>query len=106
MTNEIRVCLHEIASEEAEDLYKGAEGLWASKDQIPTDPSEFSEAEYEKLISPERLEEINNGEEITKLNYFCCKRRGWRNCWMIALDKGLITDLVCGVLTGRDGAGR
>ena len=65
MTDEIRACLHEIASEEAEDLYEGAEGLWARKDQIPSDPSEFSEEEYEKLLSPERLEEINNGQQIT-----------------------------------------
>jgi hypothetical protein len=50
MTDEIRACLHEIASEEAEDLYEGAEGLWARKDQIPSGRSEFSEEEYEKLL--------------------------------------------------------
>jgi hypothetical protein len=66
MTDQIRARLHEIASEEAEDLYEGAEGLWARKDQIPLDPSEFSEEEYEKLLSPERLEEINNGQQITE----------------------------------------
>jgi hypothetical protein len=66
MTDEIRACLHEIASEEADYHYEGAEGLWASKDQIPSDPSEFSEAEYEGLLSPERLEEINDGQQITE----------------------------------------
>jgi hypothetical protein len=66
MTDEIRACLHEIASEEADYHYEGAEGLWARKDQIPSDPSEFSEAEYEKLLSPERLEEINDGQKITE----------------------------------------
>jgi hypothetical protein len=51
----------------SERLYEdfGADGLWVSKDKVPSDPSEFSEEEYQRLLSPERLEEISSGQQIT-----------------------------------------
>jgi hypothetical protein len=66
MTDEIRERLLEIASEDAENLYDGAEGLWVSKDRVPSDPSEFSDEEYQTLFSPERLEEISAGQQINE----------------------------------------
>ena len=58
MTDEIRERLLEIATEEAENLFEGSEGLWVSKDVLPESPSDLSEDEYERFFTPERLEEI------------------------------------------------
>ena len=68
MTPEIKERLLEIANEDAEDLYEtyGAEGLWVTKDDLPSDPSEFSKREYEAVLSSERLEEINSGKQVTE----------------------------------------
>ena len=66
MTDEIRERLLEIATEEAENLFEGSEGLWVSKDVLPESPSDLSEDEYERFFTPERLEEINAGQQITE----------------------------------------
>jgi hypothetical protein len=68
MTPEIKERLLAIATEDAEELYSeyGAKGLLVAKDQLPSEPSEFEEEEYEELFSPERLEEINSGHPPTE----------------------------------------
>jgi hypothetical protein len=66
MTDEIRNRLLEIATEEADNLFEGSEGLWVHKDALPTDPSDLSEKEYETFFTPERLEELNSGQQVTE----------------------------------------
>ena len=43
MTPEVKESLYEIASESVEELYEqcGAEGLWVTKDKLPSDEGEF-----------------------------------------------------------------
>lgn len=50
MTDETRERLIEIATEEAENLFEGAEGLWVHKDELPKDPSDLSKEEYERFL--------------------------------------------------------
>ena len=66
MTDETRERLLEIATEEADNLFEGAEGLWVSKGELPESPSDLSEDEYERFFTPERLEEIDAGQQITE----------------------------------------
>jgi hypothetical protein len=68
MTPETRETLFEIATENAEALYDeygGAEGLWVTKDDLPSDPCEFRQSELEEVFSPQRLEEILDGRPVT-----------------------------------------
>jgi len=37
-----------------------------TKDDLPSDPSEFSEREYKAVSSRKRLDEINSGQQITE----------------------------------------
>jgi hypothetical protein len=65
MTLQTKESLLKIATENAEELYsgaEGAEGLWVSNDQLLLD---FEEEEYEDFLAPERLEEIQSGQSLT-----------------------------------------
>jgi hypothetical protein len=68
MTPEVKKSLYEFASEIAEELYEqyGAEGLWVTKDQLPSDEGEFTEQEYKKVLSPERKAAFENGDPLTE----------------------------------------
>jgi hypothetical protein len=92
MTDEIRQRLLEIATDEAEDLYEGAEGLWVSKDVLPAGPSDLSEEEYERFFTPERLEEINSGQQITEDEFIALREA--------RLERLLDTDTDADVTTG------
>lgn len=63
MTPEIKEWLLEIANEDVEDVYEtyGAEGLWVTKDDLPSDPSHYSKQEYEKVFGPERAAVFQKG---------------------------------------------
>jgi hypothetical protein len=74
MTDEIRERLLEIANEEAENLFEGSEGLWVSKDELPESPSDLSQDEYERFFTPERLEKINAGQEITEDEFLALRK--------------------------------
>jgi hypothetical protein len=62
MTQETKEILFTIATENAEELYTGSEGLWVSNEQLNSD---IDEEEYESILSPERFEEILYGESPT-----------------------------------------
>jgi len=68
MTPEIKERLLEIANEDAEELYEvyGAEGLWVTKDDLPSDPSEFTERDYEKVFSADRIADFQKGLPLTE----------------------------------------
>jgi hypothetical protein len=68
MTPEIKERLLDIANEDAEDLYEtyGAEGLWVTKDDLPSDPSEFSDREYKAVFGPERAADFQKGHPLTE----------------------------------------
>jgi hypothetical protein len=68
MTPEIKERLLEIANEDAEELYDvyGAEGLWVTEDDLPSDPSEFTEREYEEVFCPERIADFQKGHPLTE----------------------------------------
>jgi hypothetical protein len=74
MTDEIRVRLLEIATEESKNLFEGSEGLWVSKKALPEDPSDLSEDEYERFFTPQRLEEINAGQQITEDEFLALRQ--------------------------------
>ena len=67
MTPEIKEWLLEIANEDAEDLYEtyGAEGLWVTKGDLPSDPSQYSELEYEEVFGRERAAYFQKGHPIS-----------------------------------------
>ena len=62
MTLQTKEILLKIATENAEELYSGAEGLWVSNDQLRSD---FEEGEIENFLSPERFQEIQSGQVLT-----------------------------------------
>jgi hypothetical protein len=62
MTQQTKELLFTIATENAEELYSGAEGLWVSNEQLNSD---IDEEEYESVLSPERFEEIQYGDSPT-----------------------------------------
>ena len=69
MSPEVKESLREIATESAEELYEeyGADGLWVTKDKLPTDPGEFTNREYNKVLSPERMAAfLENGDPLTE----------------------------------------
>jgi hypothetical protein len=68
MTPEVKEKLYEVASESVEELYEqyGAEGLWVTKDKLPSDEGEFLGEEYNKILSPERRAAFNNGDSLTE----------------------------------------
>jgi hypothetical protein len=79
MTPEIKERLLEIANEDAEELYEvyGAEGLWVTKDDLPSDPSEFTERDYEKVFSADRIADFQKGLPLTEAERReCPKTRG------------------------------
>jgi hypothetical protein len=67
MTPQIKENLYEIATENAEELYEqfGAEGVWVTEDDLPSDPSEFTEEERERVLSSERIAAIENGDQLS-----------------------------------------
>lgn len=71
MTPEIKKWLLEIANEDAEDLYEtyGAEGLWVTKDDLPSDPSQYSEQEYENVFGPERAADFQKGHPLGETEF-------------------------------------
>jgi hypothetical protein len=77
MTLETRDSLFEIASENAEELYdqNGAEGLWVGKDDLPSDPSEFTQREYQAVLSPERVANVLNGDPFTETEFEALRKR-------------------------------
>ena len=62
MTEQTKELLFTIATENAEELYTGSEGLWVSNEQLNSD---IDEEEYESVLSPERFEEIQYGGSPT-----------------------------------------
>jgi hypothetical protein len=68
MTAEVKESLYAIASESVEELYEeyGAEGLWVTRDKLPSDEGEFLAEEYNKVLSSERRTAFNNGESLTE----------------------------------------
>jgi hypothetical protein len=65
MTPEVRKNLFEIATVKAEELHYDyvPEGLWVTEDDLPSDASEFTQSEYEAVLSPERVHAL---EELTE----------------------------------------
>ena len=58
MTPEARENLFEIATQKVKELFdqtEGAEGVWVTEDDLPSDASQFTEEEYEAVLSPERV---------------------------------------------------
>lgn len=68
MTPEAKDNLYEIASENVEELYEqiGAEGLWVTKDKLPSDEGEFLQEEYKHALSPERKAAFDQGDALTE----------------------------------------
>jgi hypothetical protein len=68
MSPEVKESLYEIANESVEELYEqyGAEGLWVTKDKLPSDEGEFLREEYNAVLSPERRAAFNNGDSLTE----------------------------------------
>jgi hypothetical protein len=69
MSPETRETLFEIAAANVEALYEqygGAEGLWATKDDLPSDPAGFTQLEVENVFSRQRLEELLDGGPVTE----------------------------------------
>jgi hypothetical protein len=68
MTPEVKESLYEIASESVEELYEqyGAEGLWVTKDKLPSDEGEFLDQEYREVLSPERRTAFKDGDPLTE----------------------------------------
>jgi hypothetical protein len=77
MTAETRDGLFEFATENAEELYDqyGAEGLWVGKDDLPSDPSEFTQQEYQAVLSPERVANVLNGDPFTETEFEALRKR-------------------------------
>jgi hypothetical protein len=71
MTPQIEENLFEIAAENAEELYDqyGAEGLWVTEDHLPSDPSEFTDLEYQAVLAPERVANVIDGDSVTETEF-------------------------------------
>jgi hypothetical protein len=71
MTPQIEENLFEIATENAEELYDqyGAEGLRVTEDDLRSDPSEFTEREYQAVLSPERVANVLDGGPVTETEF-------------------------------------
>jgi hypothetical protein len=78
MTKQTKELLLKTATENAEELYSGAEGLWVSNDQFISD---FEEEEYEKFLGAERFEEIQSGQWLRTLRFRRYLSSVWRNGW-------------------------
>ena len=69
LTPQTKAKVYKIATENAEALYEeyeGAEGLWVTEDDLPSDPSEFMQRELKAVLSPQRLEEVLDGQPATE----------------------------------------
>jgi hypothetical protein len=69
MTPQTKANLYKIATENAEALYEefgGAEALWVTEGDLPSDPSEYRQRELEKVLSPQRLEQVLDGQPATE----------------------------------------
>jgi len=83
MSPEVKESLREIATESAEELYEeyGADGLWVTKDKLPTDPGEFTNREYNKVLSPERMAAfLENGVRLPNLSLTSYAKFVWVRC--------------------------
>ena len=73
MTPETKANLYKIATENAEALYEefgGAEGLWVTEEDLPSDPAEYTQRELERVFGPHRLEEVLDGHPVTEVECF------------------------------------
>ena len=68
MTPEIKEWLLEIANEDAENLYEtyGTEGLWVTKGDLPSDPAQYSEQEYEEVFGSKHAADFQKGHSLSK----------------------------------------
>ena len=84
MTPEIKEWLLEIANEDAQDLYEtyGAEGLWVTKDDLPSDPSQYSEQEYDKVFGPERAADFQKGHPLSEAELDALREHRLDEIWL------------------------
>ena len=84
MTSEIKEWLREIANEDAEDLYEiyGAEGLWAPKGDLPSDPSQYSEQEYEKVFGPKGAADFQKGHPLSEVELDALREHRLDEIWL------------------------
>jgi hypothetical protein len=68
MTPQTKENLYEIATQNAEELYEqfGAEGLWATKENLPSDPSDFTQREYEEVFGRERAADVLRSDVLSE----------------------------------------
>ena len=76
MTPETRENLFEIANENAEELYEqyGEEGLCVTKEDLPSDPDEFTQRELKQVFNPQRLEDVLDGQPATEAEVQALRR--------------------------------
>ena len=77
MTEQTKEILFTIATENAEELYTGAEGLWVSNDRLLSD---FEDREYENFLSPKRFEEIQSGQLLTDAEIQALRKQRLEKC--------------------------
>jgi hypothetical protein len=70
MTPRIEGNLYKIATENAEALYEefgGAEGVWVTEDDLPSDASKFTQRELKRDLSPHGAKEVLDGHPVTEV---------------------------------------
>ena len=106
MTPETRASLFEIAEENAEELYEqyGAEGTCVPKeDDLPSDPEEFTQRELKQVFSPQRLDDVLNGQPATEVELQALRQVRLDSISMTDCDADAIPDYCIAEVANEDG---